>query len=69
VACFYGGRDNLPNTKAVLANIPKDKVAFLHKEELYEHLDFMWAKDTGTKIIPHILNLLSKYNPVEVSDK
>lgn len=64
VACFYGGRDNLPNTKAVLASIPKDKVVLFHKEEEYEHLDFMWAKDTGEKIYPHILNLLKKYNPI-----
>jgi len=66
VACFYGGRDNLPNTKAVLANIPKDKVALFHKEEEYEHLDFMWAKDTGKKICPRVLSLLKEYNPISI---
>jgi lysosomal acid lipase/cholesteryl ester hydrolase len=66
VACFYGGRDNLPNTKAVLANIPKSRVVLLHKEEEYEHLDFMWAKDTGTKICPKVLDLLKEYNPVDL---
>lgn len=67
VACFYGGRDNLPNTKEVLKNIPKDKVALFHKEDEYEHLDFMWAKDTGKKICPPILSLLEKYNPIETN--
>jgi len=67
VACFYGGRDNLPNTKAVLANIPKDKVALFHKEDDYEHLDFMWAKDTGKTICPRVLSLLEKYNPIETN--
>jgi lysosomal acid lipase/cholesteryl ester hydrolase len=65
IACFYGGRDNLPNTKAVLASLPKDKIALLHKEDDYEHLDFMWAKDTGHKIYPKILGLLKKYNSTE----
>jgi len=65
VACFYGGRDNLPNTKALLANIPEDKLALVHKEEEYEHLDFMWAKDTGKKVYPHILSLLERYNPID----
>lgn len=68
VACFYGGKDNLPNTKAVLASIPKDKVALFHEEKEYEHLDFMWAKDTGKSICPPILSLLKKYNPVEVDE-
>jgi len=66
VACFYGGRDNLPNTKALLANIPKDRVALFHKEDEYEHLDFMWAKDTGKKICPQVLTLLNKYNPIDL---
>lgn len=66
VACFYGGRDNLPNTKVVLSNIPKDKVALFHKEEEYEHLDFMWAKDTGKKICPRVLSLLKEYNPISI---
>jgi len=65
VALFYGGRDNLPNTKALLANMPKDRVALIHKEDEYEHLDFMWAKDTGKKISPHVLTLLNKYNPID----
>jgi len=61
VACFYGGKDNLPNTSALLSTLPKEKLVFLHKEDEYEHLDFMWAKDTGKKICPKILNLLDKY--------
>lgn len=62
VACFYGGCDNLPNIKALLAALPKDKIVLLHKENEYEHLDFMWAKDIGKKICPKILTLLEQYN-------
>lgn len=64
VACFIGGRDNLPNSKQVLANLPKDKLVYVHKEEEYEHLDFMWAKDSGTNTIPKILTLLETHNPL-----
>lgn len=64
VACFYGGCDNLPNTKALLASLPKDKVVLFHEEEAYEHLDFMWAKDTGKKICPKVLDLVKEYNPL-----
>jgi len=66
VACFIGGRDNLPNTKAVIANIPSERVVLLHKEDEYEHLDFMWAKDTGKKICPKVLCLLKEYNPINI---
>jgi len=64
VACFYGGNDNLPNTTALLASLPKDKVVLFHEEAEYEHLDFMWAKDTGTKICPKVLSLVKQYNPI-----
>jgi len=66
VACFYGGKDNLPNTAALLASLPKEKVVLFHEEAEYEHLDFMWAKDTGVKICPKVLDLVKKYNPIDI---
>jgi len=62
VACFYGGNDNLPNTANLLDSLPPDRIALIHKEDEYEHLDFMWAKDVSKKIFPKILQLLNNYN-------
>jgi lysosomal acid lipase/cholesteryl ester hydrolase len=62
VACFCGGRDTLPQSEKLIASLPKDKVVFVHTEEKYEHLDFMWAKNVATNIYPKILTLLHKYN-------
>jgi len=65
IACFCGGRDNLPQTAALLASLPKHKVVMVHKEERYEHLDFMWARDIATKIYPKVLELLEKHSNPE----
>ncbi|KYQ89423.1 carboxylic ester hydrolase [Tieghemostelium lacteum] len=58
-ALFYGGADNLPNTKALLSHIPRDKLVMVHEEEKYEHLDFMWGKDANKKIFSKIVNLIN----------
>jgi len=62
IACFCGGRDTLPNTERLLEVLPKDKQVLVHKEEKYEHLDFMWAKDLSRTVYPKILTLMGKYN-------
>jgi lysosomal acid lipase/cholesteryl ester hydrolase len=62
IACFCGGRDTLPHTSELLASLPTDKRIFVHIEEKYEHLDFMWASDVAQTIYPKILTLLKKYN-------
>jgi len=65
VACFCGGRDTLPQTAQLLAALPKDKKVFVHTEEKYEHLDFMWAKDIAQTIYPKILMLMDRYSNVQ----
>jgi len=62
IACFSGGRDTLPLTPLLLSSLPKDRLVFVHKEEKYEHLDFMWAHDLSQKIFPKILALMNKYS-------
>jgi len=57
-ALFYGGSDNLPNTKALLDHLPRDKVVMVHEEESYEHLDFMWGKDANKKVFSKVVKLL-----------
>lgn len=61
-ACFCGGRDTLPQTPLLLSALPIDKKVLVHKEEQYEHLDFMWAKDIAQTIYPKILRLMEKYS-------
>ncbi|EGG13702.1 carboxylic ester hydrolase [Cavenderia fasciculata] len=61
-ALFYGGQDTLPNTKALLAHLPKDKVVLIHEEESYEHLDFMWGKTAGKAVFSKIVTLLRASN-------
>jgi len=58
VALYYGGNDNLPDTEALLKSLPKNLVMEVHCEPEYEHLDFMWARDVGTKIYPKILKVI-----------
>ncbi|GAM16909.1 hypothetical protein SAMD00019534_000840, partial [Acytostelium subglobosum LB1] len=67
-ALFFGGADTLPNTKALLRHLPRDKVVFVHEEETYEHLDFMWAKDANKKIFSKILKLMKSNNNTVLSD-
>eukprot|EP01111_Echinosteliopsis_oligospora_P010324 TRINITY_DN3185_c0_g1_i1.p1 TRINITY_DN3185_c0_g1~~TRINITY_DN3185_c0_g1_i1.p1 ORF type:complete len:450 (+),score=99.33 TRINITY_DN3185_c0_g1_i1:147-1496(+) len=62
VALFHGGRDHLPNTTATISIIPKDKLVYNHREEEYEHLDFMWAKNASQKIFPKIITLLDRFS-------
>ncbi|EGC35478.1 hypothetical protein DICPUDRAFT_92027 [Dictyostelium purpureum] len=66
-ALFYGGSDSLPNTKALLDHLPRDKVVMVHEEEKYEHLDFMWGKDSK-KVFSKIVSLLkSNQNDILLS--
>lgn len=62
IACFCGGRDTLPQTERLLQVLPKANQVLVHKEERYEHLDFMWAKDIAHTVYPKILTLMEKYN-------
>ncbi|KAM9955669.1 hypothetical protein ACTFIW_002309 [Dictyostelium discoideum] len=57
-ALFYGGSDNLPNTKALLSHLPRDRVVMVHEEPSYEHLDFMWGKDAAEKVFSKVVSLL-----------
>ncbi|EFA79898.1 carboxylic ester hydrolase [Heterostelium album PN500] len=65
-ALFYGGADTLPNTKALLSHLPRDKVVMVHEEESYEHLDFMWGKDANKKIFSKIVHLLKSTNKTNI---
>jgi len=61
VAIFYGENDTLPNTNSLLKILPKHLVLEVHKVPNYEHLDFMWSFDSGTKIYPKIVQIMEGF--------
>eukprot|EP01133_Synstelium_polycarpum_P001111 gene1111-1269_t len=67
-ALFYGGADTLPNTKALLSHLPRDRVVLVHEEEKYEHLDFMWGKDANKKVFSKIVQLLRSTEKTVLSE-
>lgn len=60
IAIFYGGNDNLPDFDALLEEL---KPVFLHKEDDYEHLCFMWAATAHERVFPKITQLIRQYTP------
>jgi lysosomal acid lipase/cholesteryl ester hydrolase len=62
VAVFYGGRDTLPDNQWLLKRLPA--TTYVHKEEEYEHLDFLWAYDVREKIYDKVIALVEKHNPL-----
>jgi len=59
IALFYGGRDTIPDVSFLLTQLPKS--TFQHKEEDYEHIDFMWSKNAHERVFPKVINLISEY--------
>jgi len=60
VAIFYGGKDTVPEMNWLLKQVPEG--TFIHCEDSYEHLDFMWAKDAPDVIDKKVIDLLGGYN-------
>jgi lysosomal acid lipase/cholesteryl ester hydrolase len=59
VALFYGGQDKVPDMNWLLNNLPK--TCYVHKEEEYEHLDFLWAKNLNERIHKPLLEVLKQH--------
>jgi len=59
VALFYGGADNLPDMDWLLKQVPAG--TFVHCEDTYEHLDFLFAKTATTNIYPKVLDVLERH--------
>lgn len=58
MALFYGGLDNLPDIPWMMDNLPKG--TYFHREDDYEHLDFLWADDVVEKVYEPVMSLLPK---------
>ncbi|XP_049849220.1 uncharacterized protein LOC126318250 [Schistocerca gregaria] len=59
VALFYGGSDTLPNFNSLLDELVP---IYINKVSEYEHLCFMWGKQSHETIFVDIVDLLKKYN-------
>jgi len=58
MALFYGGRDNLPDTEWLLKQVPAP--TFVHREETFEHLDFLWAQNAHERVYSKVIELIEK---------
>jgi len=56
IAIFYGGKDTVPDMKYLLDELPP--ATYIHKEDNYEHLDFMWATSAPERIFVKVIDLL-----------
>jgi len=58
IAIFYGGRDTIPEMDFLLKSIPTN--SFVHKEEDYEHIDFIWAANASERIFSKVVELMNQ---------
>lgn len=56
MALFWGGKDTVPDVEWLLSVVPEG--TYTHKEEDYEHLDFMWAKDVQDRVNSRVIKLM-----------
>ncbi|KAJ3558828.1 hypothetical protein NPX13_g9636 [Xylaria arbuscula] len=63
IVIVYGGSDSLVDIKVMLKELPKRTVAT--EIPHYEHLDFLWARDTDTQVFPHVFDALDNFTSAE----
>jgi len=59
MALFYGGQDTVPEMSWLLKQMPEG--SFIHKEDTYEHLDFMWATTAPEVIDKKVVQLIKDH--------
>jgi len=65
IAIFHGGRDTIPESDIILSEL--NQPVLIHKEEDYEHLDFIWAANAPQKIFPKVINLINQAHEVKIA--
>jgi len=63
IAIFYGGEDTVPEMGWLLKQMPEG--SFIHREDSYEHLDFMWASNVNEVVDEKVVQLLHNHNKQE----
>ncbi|KAI1261632.1 Alpha/Beta hydrolase protein [Xylariaceae sp. FL1019] len=63
IVIVYGGSDSLVNIKVMLKELPRRTVAT--EIPHYEHLDFLWARDTDTQVFRHVFDALQSFTSAE----
>ncbi|KAI1423413.1 Alpha/Beta hydrolase protein [Xylaria sp. FL1777] len=63
IVIVYGGSDSLVDIKVMLKELPKRTVAT--EIPHYEHLDFLWARDTDTQVFQHVFDALDNFTSAE----
>ncbi len=63
IVIIYGGSDSLVDIKVMLKELPKRTVAT--EIPHYEHLDFLWARDTDTQVFRHVFDALDNFTSTE----
>ncbi|TAQ90508.1 hypothetical protein B7494_g1216 [Chlorociboria aeruginascens] len=65
IVLVYGGSDSLVDIAVMLKELPTHTVAI--EIPHYEHLDFLWARDTNTLVFPHVFDALDSFRDAEHS--
>ncbi|KAI2639265.1 Alpha/Beta hydrolase protein [Xylaria nigripes] len=63
IVILYGGSDSLVDINVMLRELPKKTVAT--KIPHYEHLDFLWARDTDAQVFQHVFDALDNFTSTE----
>lgn len=58
ISIFYGGRDELPDTQRLIESLPDDSI--VHEEPTFEHLDFMYSRESAKRVYPRIVELATR---------
>jgi len=56
---FCGDKDTVPDTDWLLKQVPPQ--TFVHREESYEHLDFLWAYNAPERVFSQVVNIIEKH--------
>eukprot|EP01104_Vermistella_antarctica_P013604 TRINITY_DN4148_c0_g1_i1.p1 TRINITY_DN4148_c0_g1~~TRINITY_DN4148_c0_g1_i1.p1 ORF type:complete len:540 (+),score=149.04 TRINITY_DN4148_c0_g1_i1:449-2068(+) len=59
MAVFYGGKDNLADVDTLLSELHDETI--VHEEPDYEHLDYLWARNTYANVYTKIIKILESH--------
>ncbi|KAI1172846.1 Alpha/Beta hydrolase protein [Nemania sp. FL0916] len=63
IVIVYGGSDSLVDIRVMLKELPRRTVAT--EIPHYEHLDFLWARDTDTQVFQHVFDALDNFTSAD----